>query len=161
MGEKREVTFAIHMLLNRMRRLNGRPTRDERGITPMQGRVIGYVKHHEDNVYQRDLESEFQIRRSTASAILQVMERQGLILREPVAHDARLKKLTLTPRAEAFSDRIEKEIARTESVITEGIGEEELGAFFATISKFEENLKKYDAATESAEAEEKTGEEKV
>ncbi len=55
------------------------------GLTGMQGWIIGYVYRHSDHndVFQRDLEKEFNIRRSTATGILQLMEKNGLINREP------------------------------------------------------------------------------
>ena len=141
MDPKREVTFAMRKIINLMRRL-GDPgqMRDER-ITPMQGRVIGYLKHHPaEMAYQRDLEREFQIRRSTASAILQTMERDGLIRREPVPQDARLKKLVLTARAEAFSEHFRSEMARAEALITRGVSPEDLDTFFRVMEQFEQNL---------------------
>lgn len=144
MIRRREVIFMARMLLNQTRRLTERRIQQYRQITPMQGHVIGYVKHHPE-VYQRDLEKEFQIRRSTASAMLQTMEKNGLIRRESVAHDARLKKLVLTPKAEAFSEQIEKAIADTEAVVTRGVSREELDQYFATVEKFENNLKEYAA----------------
>ncbi|MDD3213243.1 MAG: MarR family winged helix-turn-helix transcriptional regulator [Eubacteriales bacterium] len=147
MVKKREVIFVSRMLLNQTRRLTERRMQQYRQITPMQGHVIGYVKHHPE-VYQRDLEKEFQIRRSTASAILQTMEKNDLIRREPVPHDARLKKLVLTPKAEAFSEQIEKAIASMEAVVTKGVSQEELDNYFATVEKFENNLKEYIALTE-------------
>lgn len=147
MEHKREVTFAIKTLINHIRRLSNCNLRDSERITPMQGRVIGYLKEHsEQDVYQRDLEQEFQIRRSTASAILQTMERDDLIRREPAAHDARMKKLVLTVRAEAFSERFKREIERMEALVTKGVSPEELETFFGIIRKFEDNLTEYAAS---------------
>ncbi len=62
--------------------------------TMMQKMFLGYLEVHEDQpVFQKDLESAFHIRRSTATGILQIMVRDGLIVREPVEDDARLKRL--------------------------------------------------------------------
>src|SRR5690606_41099126 len=53
------------------------------GLTSMQGWIIGYLsKHKEQPVFQRDLEKQFNIRRATASGLLQLMERNGLLRRE-------------------------------------------------------------------------------
>ena len=69
-------------------------------LTGTHGWVIGYLYDNRDHdVYQRDLETQFSIRRSTATGILQLMEKNELILREPVESDARLKKLVLTEKA--------------------------------------------------------------
>jgi DNA-binding MarR family transcriptional regulator len=146
MTPKKEVTFAVRMLFNHIRRqLDSRLYQNNR-VPPVQGRMIGYLSHHTDtDVFQRDLEREFQIRRSTASAILKSMEHNGLITREPVPWDARLKKLVLTPQGEAFHDCFRKEAERVEAILTRDVGQTELDAFFQTLARFEENLQNEEA----------------
>ena len=152
MQAKNEVTFTVRMLTNQIRRLLDRTSPPDSHITPMQGRVIGFVTHHANQeIYQRDLEREFQIRRSTASAILQSMERNELIRREPVARDARLKRLVLTSRAEAHNDHFIRKIQEIEAVIRQGVPEEEIDAFFRVAARFEENLT-HQIATADTEA---------
>jgi DNA-binding MarR family transcriptional regulator len=144
MEKKIEVTWALRSLQNQIMRLSEQRMPRDRHITTSQGRVIGYIKHHPDApVYQRDLERVFQIRRSTASAMLKTMVKNDWIRREPVASDARLKRLLLTERAEEFSERVEREHADIESVITHGVSDDAMFAFFAAIAMFEENLKQY------------------
>ena len=64
----------------------------------MQGWIIGYLYQNRDKeVFQRDIQEQFSIRRSTVTGILQLMEKNGLITRSSVERDARLKKLELTP----------------------------------------------------------------
>lgn len=143
MENKREVTFTVRRLLNMMRRMTEGCLGQDAALTPMQGRIIGLITHSpHENVYQRDVERAFQIRRSTASAILQGMEKNGLICRESVPQDARLKKLVLTERAVAFTDRFMREMARVEAVITQGVTQEEMDMFFGVVAKFENNLTK-------------------
>lgn len=51
----------------------------------MNGWVIVYLAHNSDrDVFQRDLEERFNVRRSTVSNILSLMEKKGLIKRESV-----------------------------------------------------------------------------
>ena len=52
--------------------------------------------HADTEIYQKDIEQEFKVSRATASNMLQLMERKGLIVRESVSCDARLKKISLT-----------------------------------------------------------------
>ncbi len=163
MLQKREVTFVVHTVFNQIRRLTEAhmSMAETERITPMQGRVIGYIKHHQEReTYQRDLEREFRIRRSTASAILQTMERNGLLSRKPVAHDARLKALVLTAKAEAHDDLFRSALDRAEAIITHGISKEEMDAFFTVMNKFEENLQKNAAVTGKTAHCERLGEEK-
>ena len=160
MQPKKEVTFTVRMLTNQIRRLLDRAGSPDSHITAMQGRVIGFVKHHlNQEIYQRDLEREFQIRRSTASAILQSMERNELIRREPVTRDARLKRLVLTPRAEAHSDQFIRNIQEIEAIIRQGVPAEEIDTFFRIAARFEENLAKQVAAVDTETRREPHGEE--
>ena len=102
---------------------------------------MGYLyKHREEDVFQRDLEQAFRIRRSSASRLLSRMEEQGLIRRESVAQDARLKKLVLTEKAIALHSSVEARIRRMETMISAGLTEEEMAQFLATAAKIEQNL---------------------
>ncbi|SPU25488.1 MarR family transcriptional regulator [Bifidobacterium bifidum] len=53
-------------------------------------------------IYQHTIEQKFCITRSTASRVLALMEKKGLIARESVAHDARCKRIVLTDKADAI-----------------------------------------------------------
>ena len=95
-------------------------------LTRMQRFTIGFLYHHSDkDVYQKDLETEFAISRATASNMLTFMERKGLIKREPVAHDARLKKLVLTEQAMQMHRQIQQDIMETERLLTKGLDEDD------------------------------------
>lgn len=50
-------------------------------ITPIQYKIIDYLLINE-KAYQKDLEKEFNLRRSTISGILKTMEKNNLILKE-------------------------------------------------------------------------------
>ena len=71
---------------------------------------------------------------------LQLMEKNGFLLREPVAYDARLKKLVLTPKALAVHEGVISRIRATEERITKDVTPEELEQFFAITAKFRRNL---------------------
>ena len=66
----------------------------------MQMHVLRYILMstlHRD-VYQKDIEEEFQIRKSTATGILKLMEKHGFIRRESAQQDARLKRIVPTKK---------------------------------------------------------------
>lgn len=134
----------MRRLFNLIRRLAETRTAPHEQLTPMQGRMIGFIQHHgAGEVYQRDLERAFEIRRSTASTILQTMEKNGLIRRESVPHDARLKRVVLTPEAISYSKRFHQDMAKVEAYIKRGVTQEELASFFTIMAKFEYNLNEY------------------
>lgn len=91
------VDNLIFRRLNQFSRANG-----VEQTTPMHGWIIEYLYRHRDEpVFQRDIEREFSITRSTVTNILQLMERKGYIQRLSVPQDARLKQLVLTEEENA------------------------------------------------------------
>ncbi len=110
-------------------------------ITGKNGWIIGYIAENKDrDIYQRDIERDFVIRRSTVSGILGLMEKKGYIVREGVAHDARLKKLTLTDKAWEYLSKTMKMVDMQEERMRRGLSQEELDNFFATLDKVKQNL---------------------
>lgn len=110
-------------------------------MTGMHGWVIGYLCHHQDEeIYQKDLEAQFMLRRSTATGILQLMERNGLIVREPVPRDKRLKKVVLTEKALEVHQLIHQDIMATEERMKNGIAPKDLETFFKVMDQIRDNL---------------------
>lgn len=74
----------------------------ENGLTSIQTRILGHLRHAEEeerSVFQREIEEVFRIKRSSVTSVLQTLEKKGLIVRESIPEDARLKKLVLTEEA--------------------------------------------------------------
>lgn len=110
-------------------------------LTGMQRWTIGFMREHEKQpIYQRDIEAEFQVSRATASNMLSVMERKGLIERLPVEHDARLKQLVLTEQGRAIMERADFDMREMEEKLTRGFTPEEKKAFLAMLDRVLENL---------------------
>ena len=62
--------------------------------TLMHTWIIGFLQDREDakiDTFQKDIEEEFSINRSTTSEMLKLMCQKGMIQRVAVVHDARLK----------------------------------------------------------------------
>ena len=85
-------------------------------LTNMQRHVLHYIllQSMSRDIYQKDVEAEFQIRRSTATGILQLLEKNGFILRKAEDRDARLKKIVPTEKAEKVREHVLMNIDRTE-----------------------------------------------
>ena len=59
-------------------------------LSEIQGLIIGYLHNNRfKDVFQKDIEERFTMRRSTVTGVLQSMERNGYIIREKVPYDAR------------------------------------------------------------------------
>lgn len=141
---KDTVGYKIRLIHNQIHKMmEARRREDESGLelTGMQRWTIGFLKEHENQViYQRDIEAEFKVSRATASNMLSVMERDGLIWRRPVEHDARLKKLVLTERGREVMERAESGIRQMEDSLLRGLSEEEIHNLKVTLDKLLVNL---------------------
>ena len=114
-------------------------------MTGTHGWAIGFFFHNKDkDIFQKDFEQEFNIRRSTASNILSLIERNGLIKRESVPYDARLKKITLTQKALDVQSVVDNAFENLEETLRQDITEEELQVFFRVIDKINNNLERND-----------------
>lgn len=104
--------------------------------------IIAYLARHQDtDVFQRDLEREFSVTRSTASKVIKLMEQKGLIQRHPVSYDARLKKLVLTPKAVELHRSIIEELKKLETLLTKDLSQQEIETFLELIGKIKHNMK--------------------
>ena len=129
-------------LLSRMlkRRLN--VTLQGLGITAIQSRVMFYIMDHclEGPVFQRDVEQVFSLSRSTATGILQQLEEKGLLRRESVPSDARLKNLVPTPRAAELDAEVRACLRQSEAVLTRGLSDGQVQLFKETLATTAANL---------------------
>ena len=102
---------------------------DDDGLNGLQARILCLIEHNSlagKEVYQRDIEAEFKIRRSSVSSVLDTMEKNGYIIRQSVESDGRLKKLALTDKAKKFGCEHRKAIDAFEENIIKGFSEEEI-----------------------------------
>lgn len=144
MNRSKDIGFVVKTLSNQLKRQIDISVSkcDIDGLTGMQCWVIGYLcdNLNEKDIFQRDVEIEFNIRRSTATGILQLMEKNVLITRETVPYDARLKKLILTEKAIGIHRKIESEINILEQRIAKNLTQEEITTFFQIVGKISNNI---------------------
>ena len=110
-------------------------------VTGNNGWIIGYLaENKKKDIFQKDLEDHFSITRSTASKVLILMEQKGLILRQAVEQDARLKKLVLTEKAWKIHDLMKEDAIKMEQTLTEGLTDEEMHVLLLSIKKMRANI---------------------
>ena len=121
--------FRIRSVWQQVKRLMNRHLTENNsyGLTGMQFAIVSYLAKEsaERDVFQKDLEQKFDIRKSTVTGILNTMERDGLLLRETVPYDARLRKMILTDKALQAKQNTEQVIDSVESQLSKGLTEEE------------------------------------
>lgn len=143
MKKRRDVGHEIHALSNLLgRRVEaGKRERGMGEITPMQIWIIRYLHDHQEKaVFQKDIERDFSITRSTVTGILQLMEKNGYIDRMTVPEDARLKKLVLTEKGENLLHMVCEHVTETEKMLIRGMTEEEVDTLFRLLDKVKQNL---------------------
>lgn len=132
------------MILSRLvgRNLNRICNQLDDKVSGPQGLILAYLLGSEEDVFQKDIEREFDIRRSTATGLLHSLEQQGYIIKEEVDYDARLKKLVVTDKALCVSHSIEKRKKEIELKLIQGLNPEEIDCFLTVIDKMKNNLNK-------------------
>lgn len=113
-------------------------------LTGQQMHILGYIDYlnkQGKDVFQKDLETELNVRPSTATAMLKILVNKDYIIRESVPTDARLKKLVLTPKAIEVSEQAREMLTQIDAFVTEGISEEEKELFFSIMDKIRNNLR--------------------
>ena len=111
-------------------------------LSGAQGKVLHFilVRGSECDVFQKDVEDEYRLRPPTATKILKEMEKNGLIRREAVPYDARLKRIVATPKALQYQDLIRESLEETERTLTAGVSDEDLDTFFRVINQMIRNM---------------------
>ena len=133
-----EIGFQINGLSHIIRWITHQYAGEDgpRSGSGMYGWLIGFIYENRDkDIYQRDLQQQFSVRRSTMTGILQAMEKDGMIVRRPVEWDARLKKIELTEKAVERQEKFQKNIAKVEARLSSGLTPEEKQTFIALCEK--------------------------
>ena len=122
----------IHILSHTMKRHNPAEVMENDDLTTTMHR----------DLYQKDIEEEFQIRKPTVTGILKLMEKNGYIYRESAKQDARLKQIIPTEKAEKIRPAILKSIEEGEAKMLRGIPKEDVELCKQVLWQMYENRKK-------------------
>lgn len=116
----------------------------EHGLTRTQAVIIKYLvaETKKRDVFQKDIEKEFRIRKSSVTSVLQLLEKNEYITRECVKEDARLKKLILTDKAREVNGIIGDGLEKREEKIYMALSANEIEMFFQTMEKISSVLEK-------------------
>jgi DNA-binding MarR family transcriptional regulator len=99
-------------------------------------RIIAYLARHEnEDVYQNDVERHCGITRSTASRVLNMMERKGLVRRIIPTFDARKRQVMLTDKSRRLVRQIEESGSDYFAALAEGISPSDMETTLRTIKR--------------------------
>lgn len=115
------------------------------GLTSVQSRIICYIykESKKRDVFQKDIEEEFGIRRSSVTNVIQLLEKNCFLCRESVLEDGRLKKLMLTEKGIEVQCSVMQSIERVEQMLTDTLGEEEKKHFIEMIYRLSQEMDRY------------------
>lgn len=134
-----EIQYAkwILGLANQIHRVHNASTNNN----GTQTRILYFVlmNYSDRDIYQKDIEEELNIRSATTSILLKKLEENGMIIREKVSYDDRLKKILPTSASIEMKKNINRDIQLVENKLTSGISQEKLNIFFEVIQKMVEN----------------------
>lgn len=143
MERKKRLAFTLRMIQNKTKNIirKSSPQCEKAPETQLQGGILGFLYHHrKEPVYQKDIEKEFRISRATATNTLQVMERNGLIVRKAQDKDARLKRIQMTEEALRNHMQIEAHIDGMDRRMLQGMTQEEVSELYRLLNVVMKNL---------------------
>lgn len=105
------------------------------GMTGVQMEIVDFIASKEPGItLQKEIEAEFNIRRSTTTGILQRMEKEGLIRREALPDDSRQKMILLTAKADRVKQQVVDYIQQEQKLLEEKFSVAELAVFRKVLS---------------------------
>ncbi|MDE5990849.1 MAG: MarR family transcriptional regulator [Clostridia bacterium] len=142
---EKTIGFEVRSISNQIKRyLNSLPAFQSNEVRGIYGYVMGFLyKNSDRDIFQKDIEEELSIRRSSVTNLLGRMESCGLIERQSVSGDARLKKVVLTEKAIQMQEQIDKEIKGVEERLSKGLTEREKEELFKLLAKVRKNVEEF------------------
>lgn len=110
-------------------------------LSPVQINIMEYLDKAEEIVYQKDLEKEMQVRKSTLSGILRTMEKNGIVDKIEAKNDFRSRQIQLTEKGRKVYKETISEIIKMENLLAENISDQDLDVFFKVLEQIKNNLK--------------------
>ena len=139
---ERSIGLELRSVNNQIKRyINALPVFQSNEVSGIYGYVIGFIYRNPDrDIFQKDIEEELSVRRSSVTNLLCQMEKYGLIERTSVSGDGRLKKVVLTQKAVDMQLEIERGIAEVEEKLKKGLTKSEQEQLFLLLAKLKNNM---------------------
>ena len=93
-------------------------------------------------LHREDLEEFLEIKGSSVTSLLNNLERNGYLRREPLAEDARYKRLVPTKEAYSLRGEVDRRVMAYMHGVFAGLGEEELACFQSVVKRMSQNASK-------------------
>ncbi|HEY8389934.1 MAG TPA: MarR family transcriptional regulator [Clostridia bacterium] len=114
------------------------------GLTGKQFMLLNYLYQNQSNendiFSQKEVEQEFQVRRSTVSSILHTLEKKGFIYRSVDASDQRKKVLILTDKAKEIIKVAKAEKLHNDNILFSVLKEDEYKTLLTLLNTVYDHL---------------------
>ena len=140
MSNKESVVVTLKIITNLIKRTIRQSV--DYNLTDNQIFILVYVFKNQNkrDIFQKDIEKVLDIRRSTTTEILQIMERDNLIKRVSTLDDKRVKKIILSEKGFYYVKQFERNFKLVETQLLAGVEKNELADFFMVLEKMKNNL---------------------
>lgn len=109
------------------------------GLTLGQPKILDYLKNH-DGAVQKDIASACHIEQASLTAVLNGMEKKGLIIRKMCHGNRRSLYVYSTEKGKELIDRVENEFKKIEENALNGFTENEKDMFNDYLSRIYKNI---------------------
>lgn len=112
------------------------------GVTGVQGRILGFIycNSSKKDIFQKDIEEDLNIRSSSVTSILQLMEKNDYIKRIRVSEDGRLKKIILTEKGLKIQRNVYNSILKIEDSLKSELSDDEVNSLVNLIHRLSKKI---------------------
>ena len=131
----KSTLFKVRVLDNQAKRLVDKHAKAiDKNLTGMQLACISFIGHYnklepKKDIYPKDIEIAFNIRRSTITTILKNLEKGKYITQVRSSSDERYKKLFLTKKSEHIYQKILVAQIEGDKIAHKGLTQEKIDTF--------------------------------
>ena len=135
----KNLGILINKIANQLKRKMDKEMNENYNLTKTQSLVLSYINSNKE-IYQKDIEKRFSIRRSTETEILNLMEKRNLIKRIPSKIDKRLNNIEITEEGIKLEKVGKEKIKELEKHMIKSLTKEEKKELIRLLEKVEQNL---------------------
>ncbi|GAA0076784.1 MarR family transcriptional regulator [Clostridium sp. CTA-5] len=141
MNNEKHIGKEVAIFANRIGRKISKEA-SQYGLTGVQARILGFIYHksNKKDIFQKDIEEELDVRRSSVTSVLKLMEKNELIKRVSVCEDARLKKIILTEKGLEIQKKVYDFILKFEKSLRDELREDEVETLINLIDRLSRKI---------------------
>ncbi|MDY5213562.1 MarR family winged helix-turn-helix transcriptional regulator [Intestinibacter sp.] len=143
MVDKIEVFSIIHKVDNQIKREIDQIA-CKYGLTGIQSFFLKciYDNSAKGDLFQKDLEKMFDIRRSSVSTMISCVEKKGYIKRESIPTDKRINKIVLTEEGRKKFESVDADLKEYKQKLLKDFSDEDIELVYNMLQKISESTKK-------------------